>query len=176
MTARKREENHLTLRRWRADLVEIFQAIRMLKAGRLPHPDAMEIRGRVEQRVVIQLNKLIICVTCLYETTTYSDVFPPVIELLPCKGAFTKPLVVSVHLAPGSSSEGLRVPLVEGNDREEQHRCITAGCRSSFMQRILSSLSWGKGCHLCNKAYFGWARVWHYSFLLALPAPHWNWS
>ena len=53
-------------RRWRigeaADLVGVSsQAIRDAeKAGRLPHPD-MEIRGRV----VIQLNKLIICVTCL---------------------------------------------------------------------------------------------------------------
>ncbi|GHL16860.1 hypothetical protein ECZU23_53030 [Escherichia coli] len=57
-------------RRWRigeaADLVGVSsQAIRDAeKAGRLPHPD-MEIRGRVEQRVIIQLNKLIICVMCL---------------------------------------------------------------------------------------------------------------
>lgn len=57
-------------RRWRigeaADLVGVSsQAIRDAeKAGRLPHPD-MEIEDGLSNVLVIQLNKLIICVMCL---------------------------------------------------------------------------------------------------------------
>lgn len=72
------------------------------------------------------------------------DVFPPVIELLLIKGRLQNLCFCSS--CSGSGSEGITCSAREGNDPEEQHRCITAGCQIFiFMQRILSFLlSWEK--------------------------------
>ncbi len=64
--------------------------------------------------LVIQLNKLIICVMCLVRDCDVLEVvFPPVIGVAAHKGGVYK-TSVSVHLAQDLALKGLRVLLVEG--------------------------------------------------------------